>query len=208
MKHSFVAPDGESVIDRAGAMRAIFGRQHEMKLCSYEGEMKYVHWVGPVRRSSIARLITVFVLLGAGFASAQSSDMFIYPSKGQSQAQQDKDRYECHTWAVQQTGFDPSRPQTTSARPANTQPSQPHVLKGATRGAALGAVGGAITGNAGKGAAAGAAMGGIVGGFRRRDERLRQADIQADMAAAGNSGRPAYMRAMAACLQGRGYAVN
>ncbi|MGH7986795.1 MAG: glycine zipper family protein [Candidatus Binataceae bacterium] len=82
------------------------------------------------------------------------------------------------------------------------------MLQGAGRGAALGAVGEAITGSAGKGAAAGAAMGGMVGGFRRREERLRQTDIQADKAAAGNSARPAYMRAMAACLQGRGYTVN
>ena len=99
------------------------------------------------------------------------------------------------------------RPRTPS-RLNSHQPSKPHVLQGAGRGAALGAVGGAITGNAGKGAAAGAAMGGLAGGFRRRDERLRQADVQADRAAAGNPARPAYMRAMAACLQGRGYTVN
>lgn len=35
-------------------------------------------------------------------------EMIIYPAKGQSQKQLDKDRYECHVWAVGQTGFDPS----------------------------------------------------------------------------------------------------
>lgn len=35
-------------------------------------------------------------------------EMIIYPAKGQSQKQLDKDRYECHRWAVGQTGFDPS----------------------------------------------------------------------------------------------------
>ena len=35
-------------------------------------------------------------------------EMIIYPAKGQSQEQLDKDRYECHVWAVSQTGFDPS----------------------------------------------------------------------------------------------------
>jgi hypothetical protein len=135
--------------------------------------------------------------------------MFIYPGKGQNQQQQDKDRYECHSWAVQQTGFDPSKPQAANSQPyQQSQPSQPHVLKGAGRGAALGAVGGAITGNAGKGAAAGAAMGGIVGGFRRRDEKMRQADVRADAAAVSSPERSAYMRAMSACLQGRGYTVN
>ncbi len=137
------------------------------------------------------------------------TDMYIYPGKGQDQAQQDKDRYECHSWAVQQTGFDPSKQQSTDSQSSRqNQPSQPRILKGAARGAALGAVGGAITGNAGKGAAAGAAMGGMVGGFRRRDERMRQADARADTEAASNPGRPAYMRAMSACLQGRGYTVN
>jgi hypothetical protein len=33
---------------------------------------------------------------------------YVYPKKGQSVEQQDKDRYECHRWAVSQTGFDPS----------------------------------------------------------------------------------------------------
>jgi hypothetical protein len=141
-------------------------------------------------------------------AGAQT-DMFIYPAKNQSQEQQDKDRYECHSWAVKQTGFDPSMPQAANSQPSQqNRPSQPYILQGAGRGAALGAVGGAITGDAGKGAAAGAAMGGIVGGFRRRDQRMRQADMQADTAAASSPGRSAYMRAMSACLQGRGYTVN
>jgi hypothetical protein len=153
--------------------------------------------------------LSVFLFFCPPIVRAQT-DMFIYPAKGQNQAQQDKDRYECHSWAVQQTGFDPSKPQSANSQSASQRPSSspPPVLQGAARGAALGAVGGAITGNAGKGAVAGAAMGGIVGGFRRRDEKMRQADIRADAEAASSPGRPAYMRAMSACLQGRGYTVN
>lgn len=37
-------------------------------------------------------------------------DFFIYPKNGQSQEQQSQDRYECHSWAVKQTGFDPTKP--------------------------------------------------------------------------------------------------
>ena len=33
-----------------------------------------------------------------------------YPSKGQSQEQQEKDRYQCHSWVVQETGFDLMNP--------------------------------------------------------------------------------------------------
>lgn len=35
--------------------------------------------------------------------------MFIYPREGQSEEQQADDRYACHQWAVQQTGFDPTQ---------------------------------------------------------------------------------------------------
>jgi hypothetical protein len=144
--------------------------------------------------------------------SAVAQDLLVYPAKGQSQTQQDKDRYECHTWAVKETGFDPSKPQATTSNSAGSQQyqsSQPHVLKGAGRGAALGAVGGAITGNTGKGAAAGAAMGGLAGGFKRRDERMQQSYQQsAGVQSAQQNQRNAYNRAMAACLEGRGYTVK
>jgi len=33
--------------------------------------------------------------------------LFVYPTKGQSEKQQADDRYECHRWAVTQTGYDP-----------------------------------------------------------------------------------------------------
>src|SRR5258708_13919422 len=33
--------------------------------------------------------------------------VFVYPANGQSPEQTERDRYECHVWAVQQTGVDP-----------------------------------------------------------------------------------------------------
>jgi hypothetical protein len=157
-------------------------------------------------------IIVLSVLPAGGTVLAQNSGLYVYPAKGQSQEQQQKDRYECHSWAVQQTGVDPARPQTMTASSSTSQqyqPFKPHVLQGAGRGAALGAVGGAITGDAGKGAAAGAAMGGLGGAFRRRDEKKQQAaQQQANAQAAQQSRLTSYNRAMAACLQGRGYTVN
>jgi hypothetical protein len=35
--------------------------------------------------------------------------MFIYPRQGQSEKQQASDRYECHSWAVNQTNYDPTK---------------------------------------------------------------------------------------------------
>jgi len=37
-----------------------------------------------------------------------SDDVFVYPKNGQSDEQQSRDKYECHKWASQQSGFDPT----------------------------------------------------------------------------------------------------
>ena len=37
-----------------------------------------------------------------------SPDVFVYPKNGQNDAQQSQDKYECHKWAVEQSGFDPT----------------------------------------------------------------------------------------------------
>lgn len=159
--------------------------------------------VGEMRRF-LGGLAIVAALGSAAVVRAQ--DLFIYPAKGQSQEQQDKDRYECHSWAVQQTGFDPTRPSTTYA-PAPQAP-QGGMLKGAMRGATVGVVGGAIGGDAGKGAAIGAASGALIGGMRRNDY-ARQQQYQAQQATNYDAaGRDNYNRAMGACLQGRGYSVD
>ena len=42
--------------------------------------------------------------------SNPASDLFIYPKNGQSEEQQSRDRYECHSWAASQSGFDPTQP--------------------------------------------------------------------------------------------------
>ena len=34
-------------------------------------------------------------------------DLYVYPAEGQSEQQQADDRYECHRWAVDETGYDP-----------------------------------------------------------------------------------------------------
>jgi hypothetical protein len=34
----------------------------------------------------------------------------VYPKNGQTDQQQATDRYECHSWAREQTGFDPTQP--------------------------------------------------------------------------------------------------
>ena len=170
--------------------------------------------------------VSVVILATTVVAHATwAQGLIIYPSKGQSQQQLSRDRYECHTWAVQQTGYDPSNPQMAqsnvpaAAPPPRAEAPQGGLLRGGARGAALGAVGGAIAGNAGKGAAIGAATGALFGAFRRRDQRRRQSSAQQQYQQqqqqaqqqrnqAANQRRNGYNRAMTACLTGRGYSVT
>lgn len=132
------------------------------------------------------------VAVAPGIVLAQS---YVYPTRGQSPQQQQKDQGECHVWATQQSGVNPG-----AMAPPPTGPTG-QVVGGAARGAMIGVVGGAIGGDAGKGAAIGAATGALVGGFRRVDQRRAAEQSQAQASAA-------YSRANAACLEGRGYTVK
>lgn len=165
------------------------------------------------RRPGAARLapVTALLLCFAVASAAGAQQLIVYPSQGQTPEQQARDQSECHTWAVQQTGYDPaspSPPPTTSAAPA----PQGGVLRGAARGALVGVTVGAIAGDAGKGAAAGAAGGALIGGFRKRDQRRayeqQQAQAQAQYQQQQANRNQTYNRALSACLQGRGYTVN
>ena len=42
--------------------------------------------------------------------AAPAPELYAYPQRGQPPEQLAKDRYECHRWAADQTGFDPTRP--------------------------------------------------------------------------------------------------
>ena len=145
------------------------------------------------------------------------AQQFVYPGKGQSPQQQQKDEFECHQWAVQQTGYDPTRPPPRqAAAPAPSGPAEPEAgsgAKGAVKGAVVGGLIGGIGGRGGEGAAAGAVVGGIAARNRSREQQqARQAQQQQQaeqQAAAANAAGPnAYGRARAACLRGRGYTVN
>ena len=180
------------------------------------------------------------VTLG-GWASAQtaapgtSAEPFIYPSKGQTAKQQQKDTNECYGWAGQQTGFDPAKElgeqqaAAAQARQQSQQAQQTAVQQmestqgqgvgGAARGAAGGAIIGAIAGDAGRGAAIGAAVGLLGGWHRRRAEEIEaaQQQMQTQQQIAGQSAQQLavsqqklanYSRAFKTCMQGRGYTLN
>lgn len=138
--------------------------------------------------------------------------MYIYPSRGQSAQQEQRDKAQCYTWAVKQSGFDPANPQVASGPPPPSNPPQGGVFRGAAGGAALGAIGGAIGGNAGKGAAMGAAMGGLFGGMRRRrwheQQMYQQQTYMEQQQGQLERGRRNFERAFGTCMTGRGYTVG
>ena len=68
------------------------------------------------------RTVAVFVFLlfivGLCFSNANdvfADDMYVYPQKGQSNKQMEKDKYECYGWAKKKTGFDPMAAPTATA---------------------------------------------------------------------------------------------
>jgi opacity protein-like surface antigen len=50
---------------------------------------------------------------------ARADELHVYPKNGQTQEQQWADRYECHRWAKDQSGFDPSRQVAGAPTPEN-----------------------------------------------------------------------------------------
>ena len=158
----------------------------------------------------ISTVLTAFLFLGT--TPVWSQDLIVYPAKGQSQDQMEKDKFECYTWAKGQTGFDPMQMPTATSPPPQQEAQKGGVGRGAVRGGAVGLAAGAIAGDPGKGAAIGAASGGLIGGMRRRDQKRRQQTAQKqweqEQANAYMQGRNSYNRAYSACFEGRGYTVK
>lgn len=162
----------------------------------------------------IILLLTVLTLPALFADLVLGQDLIVFPAKGQSQEQMEKDKFECYGWAKQQTGFDPMQSQPSAqAPPSQSQGPQGERIRGAARGAAVGAVVGEIANDdAGKGAAAGAAGGAMVGGMKTRQSRRAQTQGQQQQAqqqdAAYDQQRSTYNRAYSACIEGKGYTVK
>ncbi len=168
-------------------------------------------------------LALAFPAFGAGPGVAGSpaapyyTPVYFYPKTGQSLEQQDRDRYECHSWAVRQTGFDPFlRPAPQYNRMA-VVPVPPAGHDTAVLGF-TGALMGALAAGP-RDAGVGALVGGITGAFigavsdSSRQERAREIEDaynRSEQVRNAQLERKAYdyRRAMSACLEGRGYNVR
>jgi len=151
------------------------------------------------------RNVLVAMLVCAVLAAPAAAEVFVYPKQGQPQEQFQKDQFECHSWAKQQTGVDPAQPPATAAAPP---PQSGGAVRGGARGAAVGAIGGAIGGNAGKGAAIGAGVGAATGAIRQRSANEQAAAANQQAATSQQQGLQRYDQAYGTCMSGRNYKVG
>ena len=153
-----------------------------------------------VHRSAVVSACAALLCTGA-FAQ-----QYVYPAKGQSPDQQKKDESACYQWAVQQTGFDPSKPAAAPAAPPPPTTATGTTPGAGVRGAARGAVVGEVVGgDAGTGAAVGAAA---ARGQSRRQNAAAAQQQQAAAQQATSQQQAAFGKARAACLEGKGYTVK
>jgi hypothetical protein len=152
-------------------------------------------------------------------SSAQPADaeIFIYPAQGQDAKRLDRDRYECHNWAVTQSHYNPSEPHLAPHQRIEVVAMPPpgqSTVAGAMTGAVIGAAVGSPH-NSGEGAVAGAIVGAIAGASADAAQR-KDIDQTTKRVSAGPQAERArlerqasdYRRAISACLEGRGYTVK
>jgi len=151
-------------------------------------------------------LCSALTLLVAGQGLAQ--ELYIYPAKGQSAEQLDKDKYECYSWAKRDTGFDPMAVPTTSTAPPRGQKKSGGVVKGGLGGAVIGGVLGDSKKSAKRGALAGGLIGGVSQSSKNTKTKKKRADWEQRESANYANNRNNYNRAYSACLEGRGYTVK
>jgi hypothetical protein len=149
--------------------------------------------------------------------ASRAAQVYVYPGKGQSAEQLDRDRYECYLWAVGQTGFNPSQPSLAPHQRVEVVPAPAagvDTVTGAVAGAAIGA---AVSSprHAGTGAAVGAVLGGVLGSAsdaaraqQAREIQRRYEQRESERLARIEQQSSDYRRAVTACLEGRGYTVK
>lgn len=151
------------------------------------------------------RILIVTGIACALAGAAAAAEPVVYPAKGQTAEQQERDQFECHQWATKDTGVDPVA--LAEQKLAATPPAQPKGHSAAA-GAGLGAAGGAMEGDAAAGASRGFGIGRMISVMRSKRQLREQQSANTQEASAMQTQLDTYDRAYAACLTGRGYSVK
>jgi outer membrane lipoprotein SlyB len=145
------------------------------------------------------------------------TQIYFYPTKGQSTEQQSRDHYACYNWAVEQTGFDPSASSIVPEQRVRVVPMPPpghDTVIMSIAGAVLGALIGGHH-HSGEGALIGAASGAMAGAIsdatraesaRQMEEAYQNRDQARDLHKEKMALQ--FRRAMSACMEARGYTVK
>jgi hypothetical protein len=149
-------------------------------------------------------LLAALVLASLPAAAAEDlRALEVQGVRGQSAEQARRDRYECHNWAVAKTGQAPPAAPVAAPPDADKGDLRRERIGRAIVGATIGGTIGSLLGNwhdANENVLAGAALGAGIGaataGAGRKEEP------------AAPEGPSDYLRALTACLEGRGYSVS
>jgi hypothetical protein len=154
---------------------------------------------------SSAKPLLAALLVTASLPAAAAEDLReleVQGQRGQSLEQARRDRYECHNWAVGQTGDSPiAAPVAAAVAAAEKQEKRRERVGRALVGAAIGGTVGSLFGDwhdAGEEILAGAAIGAGIGAATAGAGRKESTEPE---------GPSDYLRALTACLEGRGYSV-
>jgi len=151
------------------------------------------------------RIVVIVWLACLAFAAAvAAAEPEVYPAKGQTAEQQERDQFECHEWATKETGVDPVQlaEQKLAAPTPSTHDGE------AAGSAAMGAARGATEGDDAAGAARGLGIGRMVHVLKAKRQLREQQSTTTQEGAEIHGQLDTYDRAYAACLTGRGYSVK
>jgi gas vesicle protein len=137
------------------------------------------------------------VALGSASAATDLASIQVVPTRGQSPDQARRDRYECHNWAVEQTGSAPVRVDPGEEAAVERERDIQRVLTGAGIGSTVGAIVGAYDEDPITSIVGGGVLGAAVAAITGRGKSKETPDPAAKE----------YLRALSACLEARGYEI-
>ncbi len=172
--------------------------------------------------AAVAVAQTAPVSQPSGKPLSATMNVYVFPTTGQTAAQQGTDEAACYTWAVQNVGVDPfqlakqaqaQQQQAAKAKAQAQQAGQGAGAVGAVGGAAVGALIGEIASDdPGRGAAWGAGAGLLAGRAQRRaaqQQAAQQADKQAQQGQKATAEQlENFKKAFSVCLEAKHYLVK
>ena len=153
------------------------------------------------RRLNLGAIVIVCLLAESAFCQ----EPLVYPSKGQSQKQMDKDKYQCYGWAKQQTGFDPMQAQAPAAAAKAPQSS---AIRGSSWRSSDRSRRRCYSRQRRKGSSHRGCNRGVFSGLKMRREMKEENQAQQAQAQSQNQLRSSYNRAFGVCMRGRGYSTD